>query len=499
MTQNTTPKKNKGSLKAFFKSRKAKKGSIAILLTALFIAAIILLNIVTNLLVSRYPALSLDLTKSSVFALQEDTKTYIRDLDKKVNIYILQEESRFESNDEYYVQANKLIRQIEQENDNITLKYVDLTSNPTFTAKYKNVDWTKSHLILVESGEDYRAIDADDLFEYDQETYYYYGTYQITSQHVEQAVVTAILNVTTEEKVKVTVLSGQGEQDCSTFTTLLSNNAYEIEEVSLLTGKISEDSQFVIIFDPSTDIDDDVYNTLSDWLYNDGNYGHTLVYLPNDQKDQSEFKNLNNLLEEWGLEVEDGYIYETDINHMTNSQYPNLISIFDYDNPDYTDGVRDTSIPVVLFYSMPVRIIDSSSAVSLLASSDSAVVWPRNAEEDWDPNEQTQEKLTGAALATKSSEAGDSHLLLIGSYDAWSNSALSSHSFNNAQYFVNLFNKIAQRDEIGITIEGKSLNNTELSITSQGLSTAISIVLRYVIPVAILLVGLVVWIKRRHK
>lgn len=499
MTQNTTPKKNKGSLKAFFKSRKAKKGSIAILLTALFIAAIILLNIVTNLLVSRYPALSLDLTKSSVFALQEDTKTYIRDLDKKVNIYILQEESRFESNDEYYVQANKLIRQIEQENDNITLKYVDLTSNPTFTAKYKNVDWTKSHLILVESGEDYRAIDADDLFEYDQETYYYYGTYQITSQHVEQAVVTAILNVTTEEKVKVTVLSGQGEQDCSTFTTLLSNNAYEIEEVSLLTGKISEDSQFVIIFDPSTDIDDDVYNTLSDWLYNDGNYGHTLVYLPNDQKDQSEFKNLNNLLEEWGLEVEDGYIYETDINHMTNSQYPNLISIFDYDNPDYTDGVRDTSIPVVLFYSMPVRIIDSSSAVSLLASSDSAVVWPRNAEEDWDPNEQTQEKLTGAALATKSSEVGDSHLLLIGSYDAWSNSALSSHSFNNAQYFVNLFNKIAQRDEIGITIEGKSLNNTELSITSQGLSTAISIVLRYVIPVAILLVGLVVWIKRRHK
>ncbi|MBQ3417060.1 MAG: GldG family protein [Ruminococcus sp.] len=497
---NSTPTtKKKGSLKAFFKSRKAKKGSLAILLTALFIAAIVLLNIVTNLLTARFPALSLDLTKSSVFELQEDSKEYVKDLDKKVNIYILQEEADFESGGEYYVQANKLIRQLEQESSNINIKYVNLTTNPTFTSKYPNIDWTKSHLILVESGDDYRVIDAEDMFEYDQESYYYYGTYEITSQHIEQAVITAILNVTTEEKVKVTVLSGQGEEDCSTFTTLLTNNAYEVEEVSLLTGEISKDSQFVIIFDPSTDIDDDVYTTLSDWLYNGGDYGHTLVYLPNDQTPQSEFKNINSLLEEWGLEVEDGYIYETDTNYMTNSQYPNLISIFDYDNQDYTEGIKDSSIPVVLFYSLPVRIIDSSAAVSLLASSDSAVVLPRDADENWDPNDQTQEKLTGAALATQSNENGSSHLLLIGSYDAWSQSALTAHSFNNADYFINLFNTIADRDEIGITIEGKSIDNTELSITSQGLSTFISVMLRYVIPVAILLIGLIVWIRRRHQ
>lgn len=491
--------KKKGSLKAFFRSRKAKKGSLAVLLTVLFIAAIVLLNIVSNLLVARFPALSLDLTKSSVFELQEDTKEYVRDLDQKVVITILQEEADFEANGDYYVQANKLIRQLEQESSHIELKYIDLTANPTFTSQYQNVDWTKPHLILVESGGDYRVIDAEDMFEYDQETYYYYGTYQITSQHTEQAVVTAILNVTTEEKVKVTVLSGQGEQDCSVFTDLLQNNAYDVEEVSLLTGEISKDSRFVIIFDPSTDIDDDVYSTLSDWLYNNGDYGHTLVYLPNDQTPQSEFKNLNSLLEEWGMEVEDGWIYETDVDYMTNSQYPSLISIFDYDNQDYTEGLKDSSIPVVLFYTMPVRIIDSSAAVSLLSSSDSAVVWPRNADESWDPNDQTQEKLTGAALATQSNDNGSSHLLLIGSYDAWSQSALTTHSFNNAQYFVNLFNMIADRDEIGITIEGKSLDNTELSVTSQGVSTAISVILRYVIPAVILLIGLIVWIKRRHK
>lgn len=492
--------KKKGAFKAFLKSRKAKKGAIAILLTILFIAAIVLLNVVSNLLTTRFPALSADLTHNAAYELQKDSKDYVKDLDKEVNIYILQEEADFESNDEYYVQANKLIRQLEQESDNINVKYIDLTSNPSFTTKYPDVDWTNPHLILVECGDDYRAIDAEDMFEYDQESYYYYGTYEITSQHVEQAVITAILNVTTEEKVKVTVLSGQGEEDCSPFTKLLSDNAYEIEEVSLLTGEISEDSQFVIIYDPATDIDDVVYNTLSDWLYNDGQYGHTLVYLPNDQSEQSEFKNLNNLIGEWGMEVEDGWVFETDVNHMTNYQYPNLVSIFDYDNEEYTKGLRNSSIPVGMFYTMPVRIIDSSAAESLLSSSESAVVLPRDASEDWNQNDATPEKLIGAAIATKTSEEGvSSHLLLIGSYDAWSNSALSSHSFNNAAYFVNLFNLIAERDEIGITIEGKPIDNTELSINNQGISVFLSILFRYVIPVAVLVVGFIVWIRRRHK
>ena len=497
---NTSEKKKKGGIIAFLRSRKAKKGFIAVLITVLFIAAIVLINVVTNILVDRVPALSIDMTKNSVFELQQESVDYVKDLDKDVTITVLQDENSFEENGTYYVQANQFLKGLEQASGHITLKYVDITKNPAFVSNYSNIDWSQSHLILVESGNQYRALDAEDLFDYDQQTLYYYGTYEIESQHTEQAVITAILNVTTEEKVKVTVLSGQGEEDCSIFTDLLESNAYEIEEVSLLTGVISEDSQFVIIFDPATDIDDDVYQTLSDWLYNDGKYGHTLVYLPNDQKAQSEFTNLNNLMEEWGMEVEDGYVFDSDISHMTNSQYPNFISIFDYDDEDYSKDVKDSSIPVVLFYTMPVRITDSSLAASLLCSSENAVVMPRDADENWNYNEETPEKLIGAAIAEKSAEnAGASHVLLIGSYDAWSQSALTSHSFNNAQYFISLFNKIADRDEVGITIEGKSLDNTELSITSSGLSLFLSILFRYVIPAAILIVGLVVWIRRRNK
>ena len=66
-------KAKKGSFKAFLKSRKAKRGALSILLTVLFIAAIVLVNIITNVLTDRFPALSMDLTGNSVYQLQEES------------------------------------------------------------------------------------------------------------------------------------------------------------------------------------------------------------------------------------------------------------------------------------------------------------------------------------------------------------------------------------------------------------------------------------------
>ena len=61
----------------------------------------------------------------------------------------------------------------------------------------------------------------DDCFEYDKDYYSQYGTYYVTSSLVEQAGVTAILNVTTEDKVVVDMITGNQEQDSSAIKTLL--------------------------------------------------------------------------------------------------------------------------------------------------------------------------------------------------------------------------------------------------------------------------------------
>ena len=82
-------KKKEGKIKSFMKSRKAKHGSIAIIIVAVVIAITIVINIVCGLLVDRFPNLKLDLTANSAFELQEDTLNYVSDLKQDVTINIL--------------------------------------------------------------------------------------------------------------------------------------------------------------------------------------------------------------------------------------------------------------------------------------------------------------------------------------------------------------------------------------------------------------------------
>ena len=72
-------------------------------------------------------------------------------------------------------------------------------------------------------------------------------------------------------------------------------------------------------------------------------------------------------------------------------------------------------------------------------------------------------------------------------------------SYNNAAYFVNLFNTLSDRDDVSIVIEGKDPSAKELGVTSLDAIAVPSILVRFVIPFGVLLVGLIIWIRRRHR
>ncbi len=498
---------SKGGFKAFLKARTTRRGALSIVFTALFIAAIVLVNIILSAVTDRTP-LYLDVTQNASYKLHAETTDFTATITKPVDIYVLQKETDFESGDsnnyKYYVQANKLIHAIADSSDKITLHYEDITANPTFTADYPQIDWTRSHIALVVSGDLYRAVDLTDMFTYDQEQYYYYGTYVITKQNVEQALVTAMMNVTAEDKTKVMLLSGQGEQEMSAFTTLLENNAYEVETVSLLTGEIPEDAEFIVIFDPDVDISTEVYTALTSWLNNDGKFGHHLVYFPNDQHDTADFVNLNALIGEYGMAVENGYIYENDDSYLIPG-YNHYISVYDYaeDDTTYTASLRNANIPVVMTMTMPVTITDTQTAKPLLTSSDKSFFFPRGLDEE-SAKEYEPEfgSLNGAAIGARNDGTEDgksSTVAVIGSYDAMTASFLSIPSYNNAAYFINLFNTLSDREDVSVVIEGKDPSANALGVTSVSGIMFPSILVRFIIPIAVLIAGLIVWIRRRHQ
>lgn len=501
---NKKSKKNKngnGGFKAFLKSRKARHGSVAIGIVIAVIAIVIVLNIICSLLVDRFPNLKLDMTANSSYALQEDTADYVSHLSKDVKVTILMNKDNFEGGGSYMVQAVNLLEKMESgSNGKLKLGYVDLTENPTFTSAYPDVDWTDSnekYLMVVECGDQYRVLTVEDCFEYDEETYYYYGKMQFTGSNVEQAVVTSMLNVTTDDKVVVDMITGNNEQDYSVIKTLLENNAYQVNEVSLATQELGEDATIAFLYAPSVDLDEEAVSKLSSWLDNDGEYGRTLVYVPT--ADMPSTPNLDELLNEWGMSVDRDYVFETSNDHLVSSRSPYafLVDYTDY----YTEGLKNAGIPVVVSDTHAVNVTDESKAHAILNTSEKAGIYPLDAEEDWDYNDAIKgEPISVAAEGIKSNtDETESKLVVFGSYVMFNSNIMSFNSYNNSSYLMNLINTVSGKDDTGITIETKTMESTELGVADVATRSVIMVIFVIVIPIAVIVIGLVLWIRRRNK
>lgn len=491
-------KSGKGGVKAFMKSRKTKHGTAAVIIVAVVLAAVIVLNIVCSLLVDRFPALSFDLTANQVYGLQDDTKDYITHLEKDITIYPLSTEDKFTSNGEYFVQADKFLKSMESLSGHVKVKYTDLTQNPTFTTAYENIDLTQTNYVfLVECGENYRVLTIDDCFEYDQQSYYYYGSYSFTGSKVEQALVTAILNVTTDDKPIVDFITGNSEVDSKGFKNLLESNAYQINEVSLTTSQLEDDATVAVLFAPAVDLDLSAVEKIETWLENGGDYGKSLIYVAN--YNVQDTPNIDSLLEKWGMKMSNGLLFETDRNFLvTNNPF---ISLTDY-NEVFTEGLKNSSIPCVSSFTRGIDITDEEKATPMLKSSSSSCILPYSEQEntDWDYKSAiTGEPLNAAVKSTrKNTDEVASNVLVFGSYEMFSESVLAYNSYNNSAFFVNAVNTLADRDNVGITIEGKSMDSATLGI-DVGTQAVLMVLLVILIPLAVLAAGLVIWIRRRNR
>lgn len=492
--------KKSGGLKAFMRSRKAKHGSMAVAIVAVVIVVTIVLNIICGLLVDRFPNLKLDLTANNAFELQDDTIEYMHNLENEVKLRILSTRTSFENNGTYFVQAATLLDKMESEADGkLKVTFEDVATDPNFANKYPDITWDGSvnNLMVVECGEQYKALTLEDCFGYDESYLSYYGSYSFTSTTIEQAVVTAILNVTTEDKVVVDMITGNGEQDYTAIKELLEKNAYQVNEVSLATAGLDDEAEIAFLFAPSVDLELSATEAISTWLDNGGKYGKTLVYVP--CPDKAETPNIDELLADWGMQVNGGYVFETNQQYLVSnsSPYAFIVDYTDY----YMENLKNSNIPVLTSDTHDIIITDENAAHSLLTTSTDAGVYPYDADENWNYKDAMKgEALNIAAEGTKTDGTEkDSRLIVFGSYMMFTESAMSINSFNNSAYLLNLVNTVADKDDVGITIESKSLDSGELGVTDMVAGNIVLIVFAFVIPIGILATGIIVWLRRRNR
>ena len=481
--------------------RKLKFGTFATAFTVIFIAAIVIINVIATALVERYP-LEIDLTKEGLFEISDTTKDYVKTLDKDVKITILADETSFAGVNDYFSQANEIIKGYGKLTDKIKVEYVNVVKNPGFVSQYPDLS-LQSGNVLITCGEKAKVLTAYDLF--NTQTSAYSTGASITSSRAEEAVTSAIMNVVSEKSYKVAVLSGHDETELPVLTSLLEQNTYEVESVHLAVSEIPEDTNVVVICAPLRDYTEEEIRILEKFLDNNTLYGKNLLYIADPT--QPSLPNLELFLSDWGVNLESGVVYETNVNNVI-SMNP-YYAIAQYVSSDatekYTEKFASRSYPAAMPSARPMSIAfdakGSRSTVTLLQFSAESGVAPVDAEEGFSFSDNVRnETIPALVLATQMRydqlDALESHVAVFSSSSFFSTSLLQSTSFSNGDYLVNLLGQMVDKEE-GVEIVPKNIDTSYISFT-QGQVYGIAAAFVIVLPLAVLAIGVVVWVRRRH-
>lgn len=124
-------------LKQRQRKKKMKYGSVAVAITLIVTAIVVLLNVVVGLLVDRYPNAKLDLTTSNLYEVSDETIDYIKNLDTTVEIAVSSEESTLEK-DSYLKMVTEMLKKYQSYSSEVEVTYFDTTKNPDILSKYQS-------------------------------------------------------------------------------------------------------------------------------------------------------------------------------------------------------------------------------------------------------------------------------------------------------------------------------------------------------------------------
>ncbi|MBQ9947504.1 MAG: Gldg family protein, partial [Oscillospiraceae bacterium] len=170
----TAPKKAKK-----FNVRNFKHGTLSVVLTVVFIAVIVLVNVIVGLVSERFDT-SADLSGSSIYSIDEKTEKFVKKLETDVTITVLNSEADFEAMGQVYKQVNEILKKMHLANERISIDYLVLDQNPNFSSKFKGETLEENYIVVEcpETGR-YRIIAGDSYITVDTEAYTnaYYAAY----------------------------------------------------------------------------------------------------------------------------------------------------------------------------------------------------------------------------------------------------------------------------------------------------------------------------------
>ena len=486
---------------ARFAHKHARYGWYATVLTVLVIAVVIVLNVIVGAAEDKW-ALKIDASANSITSFTDETYSVLDNLDQEVHIYLLFQNA---TTSDLRIQLEEITAKYRARNNLITVDTIDPVTEPGRVNQYKDDSTTLSEgSIIVTNADESRVklIKSSELYSYtlNQQTY----SYSVSSFNGESKLTTAIMYVTNEVTPRVFFLTGHNEPAMSNFSLVsgeLSDSNYEVDELTLGGEVELTAGDTVVIICPTTDLTDEEYQTLKDFLDNGGR----MLYVndPTLVSDISNTPNFEKLLDYYALGFKDGIVVEDESstsNWLNNPLY--LIPDVESES-SITENLSGTRliVPSPGAIAQPEMPLSGYSYENLLTTSDKAYVKSSLSQSSVlsreEGDEVGEQVLAMSVLHQPDYEdtTKDTRIVLFSSVYLLADAFAASSG--NLEFSLSVFDWLVNRD-VSVYIRSKSIADTTLALPNSATLWMLTAIVVVVIPAIVLIAGIWVWLRRRR-
>lgn len=462
------------------------------------IAIVVTLTVVVNLIASALPETytQIDATSQKLYSITEDTEKYLDTLKDDVTLYVMVNKNSKDDN------VDRTLQKYASASKHVKVKYVDPNVSPTFASKYTDSDVTSNSIIVV-CGDRSKVIDYNsDIYEYSYDSSY---NYSVTGYDCEGQVTAAIQYVTSESTTNVYELTGHDESTLSgDFSEVFQKRFMNVGSLSLLTvDAIPEDCQAIFITAPQSDLSEDDLSKLSQYLGNGGK-----IYLSIDYSKWNDLTNFKKLLSDNSIETTESLLAETDRSYYYQSPFYLLPNVENTEVSSSVAGMTQVFVP----YSVGLTYTgeDDSNVTSFMTTSDTTIAKAAaniaavqsqadaaNIASVQDGDTQGQYSL---GMMVTNENGGE--LCVLGSAMMCTDSANQIVSGHNATLFNGIVNALVTTDDENsdnaVVIAAKDYTVSNLTVSANAM-LVYGILWGIFMPIALIIIGIIVWARRRKR
>lgn len=466
-----------------------KNGSYSVLSTVLVVAVLILINLVVGELPEKYT--QIDLSDTQLYTITDETIEFINNLDQNVTIYYIVQNGNEDN------RISKLLSKYEANSKHITVEKKDPVLYPAFTSQYTEDTVTENSVIIV-SGEKSKVVAYNTMYqsEYDYMT----GSSTVSGFDGEGQIDSAISYVTSENIPIIYSLTGHNEISLPTdFTDSLEKNNYDVQSLNLLTKEtVPEDASMLLISSPETDISEEEADKIISYLENGGKALIFTDYI------KTETPNLDKVLDNYGVKKGTGVVFEGDTKHYI-SQMPYYL-VPEVKDTDASTDVAQKGYYVLMPVAQPIVTADTYrdtlNIYSILSTSDQAYIKTNVDNMKTFEKESGDEEGTfdiGVKINESISDEEETRIVYYSStgiLDSTSNQQVSGGNYSLLLENISWLSGNEENDSNIINVAAKSMATEYLTIPQYD-SGYWSVMTCGIIPALVLIVGGIVWLKRR--